>query len=191
MPAKVRSFEAVQCVRDELARFGHRATDGLDELSGEVRRVIDWVEHDRPAYWRMRAAKAHDAVTEAKGALMRCLMYPLNDETPSCAEERAALKKAQAFLVHCRQKQELVREWAHKLRHELHEYQGRMARMKSLVEIENPQAIALLDRTVASLERYASGSVAVAPPSDSVDSEEAASDESETSPTDADPESPQ
>ncbi|MEN0063856.1 MAG: hypothetical protein AAGA48_17015, partial [Myxococcota bacterium] len=160
MPAQVRSFEAVERVRDELARFGHRANDGLDELRGEIRRVIDWVEHDRPAYWKMRVAKAYDGVTEAKANLSRCLMYPINDETPSCAEERAALKKAQAYLVYCQEKQELVREWARKLRHELHEYEGRTARMQSLVEIDNPKAIALLERTLAALERYAGGSAA-------------------------------
>ncbi|MEO0531597.1 MAG: hypothetical protein AAF266_13630 [Planctomycetota bacterium] len=171
MPANVRSFEAVQLVRDELARFNHRATDGLDELQAEIRRIIDWVEHDRPAYWRMRVSKAYDGVTEAKAALMRCQMYPINDEAPSCAEEKAALKKAQAYLAHCQQKQELVGEWARKLRHELHEYEGRTARMKSLVEIDNPKAIALLERTSASLERYASSSPASS--SASTDSEPA------------------
>lgn len=180
MPAQVRSFESVQRVRDELARFGHRATDGIDELRGEIRRVIEWIEHDRPAYWKMKVAKAYDGVTETKASLARCLMYPINDETPSCAEERQALKKAQAYLAYCQEKQESVREWAHKLRHELHEYEGRTARLKSLVEIENPKAVALLDRTTESLERYASGSV-------SLPSKEAADGAEEVAPDDADP----
>lgn len=156
MSANVRSFEAIQRVRDELVRFTQRSNDGLDELAGEIRRVIDWVEHDRPAYWKLRVRKAYDAVGEAKGDLHRCLMYPVNDETPSCAEEKAALKKAQAHLLYCQEKQKRVREWAIKLRHELHEYGGRMGKLKTLVEADAPRTIALMERQTEALERYLS-----------------------------------
>ncbi len=159
MPAQVRSFDAIQLVRDELKKFGQRSMDGIDELAGEIRRVIDWVEHDRPAYWKMRVSKAYDGVTEAKQNLHRCLMYPINDEQPSCAEERAALKKAEAHLAYCREKQEHVRKWAFTLRHELHEYEGRMAKLRSMVELDTPRVVALLDRTIQTLEQYLSGSV--------------------------------
>ncbi|TWT94755.1 hypothetical protein Pla108_36040 [Botrimarina colliarenosi] len=164
MPAQVRSFDAIQLVRDELVKFGQKSTDGIEELAAEIRRVIDWVEHDRPAYWKLRVRKAHDAVTEAKANLHRCLMYPINDEQPSCAEERAALKKAEANLVHCREKQERVRGWARTLRHELHEYEGRIAKLRTLVELDTPRAVALLDRTILSLEKYVSGSMAASAP---------------------------
>lgn len=160
MPAQVRSFDAIQMVRDELVRFANRSNDGLEGLSGEIRRTLDWIEHDRPAYWKMRVSKAYDGVTEAKANLHRCLMYPINDEQPSCAEERAALKKAEAYLDHCRQKQERVRGWAQTLRHELHEYEGRITKMRNLIDSDTPRAVALLDRTLLALEKYVSGSAA-------------------------------
>jgi len=158
MPAQVRSFEAIQAVRDEVSRFAARASDGVDELAGEIRRVLDWVEHDRPAYWRSRVRVAYDRVAEARANLNRCLMYPINEEAPSCTEEKAALKRAQAHLAYCEEKQRKVHEWARDLRHELHEYDGRIARLKRWVESDAPRCEALLDRTLASLERYASGS---------------------------------
>lgn len=157
MPAKVDSIEALELVRNELIRFKQRANDGMDELAGEIRRVVDWVEHDRPAFWKMKVRLAFDGVTEAKADLSRCLMYPINDETPSCAEEKAALKKAQAYLAYCEDKQRLVRECARNLRHELHEYEGRMAQMKSLVEIDAPKTIALIERQTEALDRYLTG----------------------------------
>lgn len=178
MPAQVRSFDAIQLVRDELKKFGQRSTDGIDELAGEIRRVIDWVEHDRPAYWKMRVSKAHDAVTEAKNNLHRCLMYPINDEQPSCAEERAALKKAEAHLAYCREKQQRVQKWAFTLRHEMHEYEGRIAKLRTLVELDTPRVVAMLDRTIQTLEQYVSGSAGAPTARDSsvVASEDAASD---------------
>lgn len=155
--ANVQSLEAIQRVRDELVKFTYRATDGMDELTSEIRRVIDWVEHDRPAYWKMRARKAYDEVTEAKANLHRCLMYPIGDEAPSCAEEKAALKKAQAHLRYCEEKQAKVREWARTLRHEMLEYEGRMAKLRTLIDLETPRTIALIERQTDALHRYLSG----------------------------------
>lgn len=161
MPAQVRSFEAIARVRDAVAAFAHHGGEGLDELAGEIRRVIDWVEHDRPAYWKERTRRAYDAVNEAKSALHRCLMYPVGDENPSCADERAALKRAQAHLALCEEKRVRVREWAHQLRHELHEYQGRTSVLRRLVDEDARRCVALLDRALTSLERYTQAS---APP---------------------------
>ena len=164
MSAKVESFEALELVRDELVRFKQRSTDGVDELAGEIRRVIDWVEHDRPAFWKLRVRQAFDGVAEAKANLHRCLMYPVNDETPSCAEEKAALKKAQAYLAHCEEKQRRVREWVRTLRHEVHEYEGRMAQLKTLIEVDTPKTIALIERQTEALERYLTGTPAAPMP---------------------------
>ncbi|MEN0111732.1 MAG: hypothetical protein AAF805_13520 [Planctomycetota bacterium] len=172
MPADVRSIDAIARVRDELARFALRGSDGVDELEAEIRRVLDWVEHDRPAYWKLRVRKAYDAVGEAKAELHRCLMYPINDENRSCTEQRQALKKAEAHLRHCRDKQERVREWAQKLRHELHEYHGRVSKLKRLIEVDTPRAVALADRSLDAIERYLTASgpragPATAPPAES------------------------
>lgn len=153
--ASVQSFDAIQRVREELLKFGHRANDGLTELEGEIRRMIEWIEHDRPGYWKERVRRAYDAVTEAKNALHRALMYPINDEQPACSEERAALKKAEAALVYARDKQERVKRWAQTMRHELHEYQGRTAHLKQYIEIDVPGGAARLSRTLAVLEEYA------------------------------------
>lgn len=179
MPAKVQSIEALELVHDELVRFKQRSTDGVDELNGEIRRMIEWVEHDRPAYWKMKVRQAFDGVTEAKAAVHRCLMYPINDEQPSCAEEKAALKKAQAYLAYCEEKQRLVRRWSQTLRHELHEYQGRMAQMKSLVEMDIPRVISLIARQTEALDRYLTGVVSVPPPQAQTDADESSEGDSE------------
>ena len=152
--AAVRSFDAIQRVRDELHRFAHQCDEALAEVEGEVLRVLDWVEHDRPAHWKERVRRAQDEVHDAKVALERCLMYPINDETPACAEEKDALKHARLRLLRCEGKQQAVREIARKLRHEMHEYKGRTAQLKRVIEVETPRAAAVLERSLAVLEKY-------------------------------------
>jgi hypothetical protein len=153
-PAKVHSTDAIEAVRVALVMFVTRATDAMAELSGEMRRVQEWLEHDRPKYWKNQTRLAMDQAHEAQQALHRCLMFPIADERPSCYEERANLKKAKLRLEYCQEKMERVRHWQQTLRHELFEYEGRMSQLVKLVEIEVPQAIGVLNRIVRNLEEY-------------------------------------
>ncbi len=153
-PAKVQSSEAIEAVRRTLILFIERVNDALAELGSEMRRVQEWLEHDRPGYWKKQVRVAMDEVHEAQQALHRCLMFPIAGERPSCYEERAALKKAQARLVYCQEKGERVRHWQQTLRHELFEYEGRISQLTKLVDIDVPQAIGVLDRILRNLEEY-------------------------------------
>jgi hypothetical protein len=156
MSANVQSLESIEAVRAALAAFRDEVEQALSMVDIEMRRVIDWLEHDRPRYWRKRVCVAHDAVTEARAALHVCLMYPINDERPSCYEERAELKKAEAQLAYCSEKSERLRHWTREIRHESFEYEGRISQLKDIVEIDVPQATAILARLLARLHEYQS-----------------------------------
>ncbi|MCC7474777.1 MAG: hypothetical protein IT425_05240 [Pirellulales bacterium] len=153
-PAKVYSTEAIEAARLALVSFIEQITDALSELGGEMRRVQEWLEHDRPAYWRHQVRVSIDQVHESQQALHRCLMFPVANERPSCTEERAALKKAQARQAYCEDKTQRVRHWQQTLRHELFEYEGRISQLVKLVEIDVPQAIGVLSRIVRTIEDY-------------------------------------
>ena len=153
-PAKVHSTEAIEAVRVALMKFVEHVSDALAELSAEMRRMQEWLDHDRPRYWKSQMRKSVDMVHEAQQALHRCLMFPIANERPSCTEERVALKKAQARQAYCEQKEERVRHWQKTMRHEMFEYEGRMSQLVRLVEVEVPQAIGVLSRIMRNLEEY-------------------------------------
>jgi hypothetical protein len=155
-PAKVHSSDAIEAVRLELIAFIARVSDALAELGGEMRKTQEWLEHDRPGYWKHQTRLGMDEVHEAQQALHRCLMFPIADERPSCYEERAALKKAKARLAYCEHKADRVRHWQQTLRHELFEYEGRISQLVKLVEIDVPQAIGVLSKIMRQLEEYQS-----------------------------------
>ena len=83
-PAKVHSSEAIEAVRMALMSFAAQVGDALTELSAEMRRMQEWLEHDRPRHWKMQIRKAGDMAHEAQQALHRCLMFPIANERPSC-----------------------------------------------------------------------------------------------------------
>jgi exonuclease VII large subunit len=153
-PAKVHSSEAIEAVRMALISFAAQVGDALTELSAEMRRMQEWLEHDRPRHWKMQIRKAGDMAHEAQQALHRCLMFPVANERPSCTEERTALKKAKARLEYCQDKEDKVRRWQQTIRHELFEYEGRISQLVRLVEVEVPQAIGVLNKILRNLEEY-------------------------------------
>jgi exonuclease VII large subunit len=153
-PAKVHSSEAIEAVRMALMSFAAQVGDALTELTAEMRRMQDWLEHDRPRHWKGQVRRAIDTAHEAQQALHRCLMFPIANERPSCTEERTALKKAKARLEYCQDKEDKVRHWQQTMRHELFEYEGRISQLVRLVEVEVPQAIGVLNKILRNLEEY-------------------------------------
>ena len=172
MAANVHSLEAIQSVRGALVEFRDDLDQAISTIDVEMRRVLDWLEHDRPRYWKKAVREARDGVTEAQQALHRCLMYPINEERPSCTEERADLKKAQTRLAYCDEKSERLRHWIREVRHELSEYQGRISQLKDVVEIDAPQAMAILDRLIERINEYHSISLGGGPSSVSLEANE-------------------
>jgi hypothetical protein len=152
--ANVQSLESIEAVRRAMLLFDEQVADALTELGSEMRRMLDWLEHDRPRFWKAQVRKAHDQVHEAQQALHRCLMFPIGTERPSCYEERMALKKAEARYVYCQEKEQRVRHWQRTVQHELFEYEGRISQLVRLVEVDMPQALAVLTRIVRRLEEY-------------------------------------
>jgi hypothetical protein len=152
--ANVQSLDSIEQVLTALVSFVDQVGDALVELETEMRRVLEWLEHDRPRYWKHQVRLSIDQVHEAQQALHRCLMFPIADERPSCYEGRADLKKAQARQLYCQEKVERVRHWQQAVQHELFEYQGRISQMVKLVEIDVPQAIGVLTRIIRHLEEY-------------------------------------
>jgi hypothetical protein len=154
--ANVHSLEALETLRIALVAFIAQVTDALTELDAEMRRMLEWLEHDRPRHWKTQLRLAGDQVHEAQQALHRCLMFPIADERPSCYEERAALKKAQARQVYCEEKIERIRQWQRSVAHELFEYKGRIAQLVRLVEVDVPLAIGVLQTIIRRVEDYQS-----------------------------------
>jgi hypothetical protein len=152
--ANVQTSEAIEAVKAALAFFKDQVDQALVTNDIEMRRVLDWLEHDRPRYWKTRVRTANDEVTAARAALTRCLMYPINDERPSCYEERAALKKAEAQRVYCEEKSERLRHWIREVRHELFEYEGRISQLVELVEADVPAGIGILNKLLGRLDEY-------------------------------------
>ena len=152
--ANVQSLAAIEAAKAAVVIFADRVEQGLTDIDAQMNRLVEWLEQDRPRFWKERIRRAADELNKAKADLERCLMYPVADERPACREERAELKKAQAQLAYCQQKADRLTHWRREFHRARFEYDGRISQLKGIVEIDAPQAIGVLGKIIARLVDY-------------------------------------
>jgi hypothetical protein len=153
--ASVRSIDAIRDCRADLQEFCEEVRSALVDVDLEVRRSLEWVLEDQPAYWRHEARMAADAITQAKVELNRARMRTLpGGGTPSCIDEQKAVARAERRLRHAEEKIEKVRSWGRAELREVDEYTGRATQLSMLLESTIPSAVSFLDHAIASLETY-------------------------------------
>src|SRR4051812_19107517 len=110
--ANVRSLDVIRDFKAALVRFEEEACIAMAALRQEIVRALDWLEHDRPIYWKEQVRRSFDAVAKARTDLDACRRRTVADHRPACIEEQLALRKAQERLKTAEEKVELVRRWA-------------------------------------------------------------------------------
>jgi len=164
VPANVQSVEAVRDFRGSLLRFGEQGTGCLELLHAQLNRMIDWLDHDRPAYWQQQTRRGFDQVAEARQSLQRCQMRTVGDHRPACIEEKQALSRAKLRLEYCQQKIEAVRRCQRVVEEEANQFRGRCGELDGLLQRDLPRMTGLLDRILVSLEAYAAVATPSPPP---------------------------
>jgi len=166
--AQIRSIPALRDFKASLALFRDDSSAAIDMMLMELHRAIEWIEHDRPAYWQNETRKAFELLASTRTALNTCLMRTVAGHQSSCIEEKAAHAAARRRLQHCQEQIDRIRRWAIKIRHEVDEFRSRLSVLRRRLDGDIPNSIQLLDRMAVSLEAYAGlGADVPAPASDS------------------------
>lgn len=152
--AHVTSVEAIVNFAAALRCFEDEASRGLLAIDQQANRALQWLEHEAPAYWREQIRRCFDDISRARTALETCRMRKVAGHEPACIEEEKAYRKAKQRLADAEEKAKLVQRWAIRLRREMDEYRGRIGNFRRSLEGDVPRAVALLERTLTSLEAY-------------------------------------
>ncbi len=156
---KVTSIEALESLRSSLKKFDDEAISAVRAMMLTLQKAIDWVEIDRPAYWKTQTKLAFDRVSATRTALSACQMRTVAGRHPSCIEEKVACEKAKRRLQFCQEQIERVKKWGVKVRHEADEFRGRIAGLQKSLDADVPQMTELLSRTIAALAAYVEGNL--------------------------------
>ncbi len=155
MPAKVTSIDALRGFLNTMYRFEDSANNALASLFTEIHKALDWLEHDRPAYWQRQVTQLHDEVVQARNDYNRCRMKTVGGQRPACLEEKQILTLSKQKLRIAEEKIGLVQRWTVKVSEEIDEFRGRVGPLQHCLEGELPEAFAALEKMIESLEAYA------------------------------------
>ena len=154
---RVGSVEKLKEFRVSLCSFAQTASTALGEANSEIKRTINWLEHDRYTYWKAQIRHCSDRCAKAKRELKLKKEIEKTALGGRCAydEEQKAFYAAQRELEQAQQKFDKVRHWIVQLEKEAFAFKGLIQGLTNVVEIEIPNARAEMDRMVDSLEAYA------------------------------------
>jgi hypothetical protein len=153
--AHVTSIDAVAAFGSALRQFEDQSRRALLSIDEQAKGALQWLEHDAPAYWRAQVRERYDEVARTRTELESCRMRQVADNRPACLEEISAHRAAQRRLREAEEKIEIVRRWTQRVREETEEYRGRIMKFRLALERDVPRTLALIDRSVATLDSYA------------------------------------
>ena len=155
MSANIRNIEAINDFRVALIIFMEGALSALQMMGMELNQSAEWIEHDRPHYWKNQERVAFDRVAQTRTAYETCRMRTVAGHRPSCIEERVAYEAAKRRAQHCHEQIAVIKRWARKLSQESDEFMGRLARLQTMLEVDLPKSVARLEKMSTHLEAYA------------------------------------
>ena len=153
--ANVLSIEAIRDFEAALIQFYEIANRTTGNMAQQSQHMLQWLEMDRPVFWKRQVEIGHDRLAEARTRLTQCMMRRTGDFKPSCFDEKKALERAKQNLEYSRAQINVVKQWIVKARKESEEFNGRKAQLTRLLEGDVPRMVALLRRITEKLEQYA------------------------------------
>jgi hypothetical protein len=152
--AEVHSIEALKDLRVAMALFADDVLGALGGVDMEVRRTVQWLQHDRKAYWQEQIKRRREQVSSAQAEVFRRKLAKTADYTPAYSEQKELLRRAEASLRDAEMRAEFVKKWEPALQQAVLEYHASTRRIKDLAAGDVPRALAVLERMVDALEAY-------------------------------------
>jgi hypothetical protein len=150
----VNSIEALKDFRVALALYGEDTLAALGAVNAEVRRTIQWLHQDRPAYWQQQVKIRRERVAAAQAELFRRKLAKTPEYSPPMSEQKEILRRAELSLQDAEKRSVMVRKWQPMLQQAVLEAQASTRRLRDLAAGDIPRAVGLLDRLIDALEAY-------------------------------------
>jgi hypothetical protein len=157
--AKLISIDAVRELAVAVRLFAADIIAAVDELDSNVHRAVEWIEYDRPDYWKHEVRRAWERVGEARADLEKALTYrKVAGHTPDCRQERLILEKAKSHAESSEQVHRSLPQWEHRIDHAVRELTGARSLVMDWLRGDLPKALAALEQMGLALEAYAAAS---------------------------------
>lgn len=151
--ARISSVAALRDLKVALSEFIEQINIAFAAVDAEIGRMGQWLQQERPAYFKNAVRRAEDAVSRAKSDISR-KQYMRAPEPVSVVEERKILEKLKRRLEELQRKQDAVRKWAPRWEREAMMYKSTCRPLTEFVQSTLPRAIDRLEKMAVAIEDY-------------------------------------
>jgi hypothetical protein len=149
---------SIPALREWLAALTTYQSDAGDAVSGiqqEVRRGFDWLA-DQLALWQRAIRDCEEEVVQAKAELAARKFPGWDDRMPDTTVQERNLRRAEARLEHAEDQVRKCKSWLSRLPKLVEEsFSNHAHRLSTFLEGDLARGIAVMDRQIDALERYA------------------------------------
>ena len=152
--AKVTSTDALELFRSNLILFLHKAHQSLDDVTGEVGRTRQWLQHDQRVHWENEFRKRSRALDQAEQELMTVRLAKTHET--ALLVRQAAVNKAKRAKEEAEEKLRCVKKWAQNYEGCADPIVKRLESLRQLLDTDMPKALGYLVNVQRTLAAYAS-----------------------------------
>lgn len=157
--AKLQSLDALLEAKAAVLTFAHEVAAALTGVDAEVMRVGQWLQHERPAFWKAEVRRREDDVGAARREIERKVIAAA-PEPASTVMERKALEACKKRVESAREKQDNARRWASRWDREALLYKSSCSGLAEFAGSDVLRAHERLDRLITIVDQY----MKIAPP---------------------------
>ncbi|HZU01365.1 MAG TPA: hypothetical protein VFA10_16975 [Ktedonobacteraceae bacterium] len=163
--ANVHSIQALEEFRSALQRFKSEAQAPLNAVEGEINRVRVWLQ-ERLQYWQNELRRRRRILEEAQSALRACEAMAVaaavasgGRAAPDCSPLQAAVIRAKQRVQEAEQELRTVQEYIKRVEDAVASYQHQARQFVAVLDNDLLKGSELLNKSVAILLSYVSGSL--------------------------------
>lgn len=150
--AHITSVDAIAAFRAQLIVYLSKARPLLEETSGEITRMRQWLEDDQRRHWETELRRRSRKLEEARAELFNATLSKLQEAS---ALHHMAVQRADRAVRESESKLKIVRKWSRDLEGHTGALVKETDQLQMFLTTEMSHAIALLDQTITALEAYA------------------------------------
>jgi hypothetical protein len=155
--AQVRSIDVLPLIASGLIKFRSQCAGALDDIEIELRRVREWIGHDRKEYWAHELNRAYERLNQARVGLHQAKMAKkVGQHDPACVDEKRAVERAQQRVRLAQEKINAVRHWTRAIDRAVDDFVRQRTQFAGWLETDVPAAVTALNKMSESLVTYIS-----------------------------------
>lgn len=161
--AKITSLDALEMFRAHLLVFLTKAGRALDAAADEVRRTREWLQREQRTRWEAEIRVRSRKLAQAEQELFS---VKLSGHREALANRQLLVQRARAAVEEAQDKLRAVKQWNVRFDSVATPIVERLGDLRQFVQLDLPNAAALLANLQKTLEAYADGlpPAASAPP---------------------------